>query len=100
MPNKNNSVLFIRMIPAKIKTNLCESPAKRWISVFLTFRPKAYFCCMENIFEANQSSVEKLSFDSFRNEVLQDYRWVCLSREASLIGRKEVLTGKAKFGIF
>ncbi|HEV7621370.1 MAG TPA: thiamine pyrophosphate-dependent enzyme, partial [Flavisolibacter sp.] len=55
---------------------------------------------MENIIEASQNSVEKLSFDSFRNEVLQDYRWVCLSREASLIGRKEVLTGKAKFGIF
>ncbi|MGN6401751.1 MAG: alpha-ketoacid dehydrogenase subunit alpha/beta, partial [Flavisolibacter sp.] len=33
-------------------------------------------------------------------EVLQDYRWVCVSREASLLGRKEVLTGKAKFGIF
>src|SRR6476661_6147868 len=55
---------------------------------------------MENIFEAGQSSLEKLSFDSFREEVLQDYRWVCISREASLLGRKEVLTGKAKFGIF
>ena len=55
---------------------------------------------MENTFEAKEYSVEKLSFESFRNEVLQDYRWVCVSREASLIGRKEVLTGKAKFGIF
>src|SRR3954467_9731230 len=55
---------------------------------------------MENSFEANQNSLEKLSFDSFRQEVLDDYRWVCVSREASLIGRKEVLTGKAKFGIF
>ncbi len=43
---------------------------------------------------------EKLSFDNFRNEVLKDYRFVCESRETSLIGRKEVLTGKAKFGIF
>jgi len=43
---------------------------------------------------------EKLSFDNFRNEVLKDYRIVCESRETSLIGRKEVLTGKAKFGIF
>jgi pyruvate/2-oxoglutarate/acetoin dehydrogenase E1 component/TPP-dependent pyruvate/acetoin dehydrogenase alpha subunit len=43
---------------------------------------------------------EKLSFDNFRNEVLKDYRFACLSREASLLGRKEVLTGKAKFGIF
>jgi pyruvate/2-oxoglutarate/acetoin dehydrogenase E1 component/TPP-dependent pyruvate/acetoin dehydrogenase alpha subunit len=43
---------------------------------------------------------EKLSFDHFRNEVLKDYRLACESREASLLGRKEVLTGKAKFGIF
>jgi len=45
-------------------------------------------------------SSEKLSFDRFRNEVLNDYRIACESREASLMGRKEVLTGKAKFGIF
>ena len=55
---------------------------------------------MENTFEASQQSLQHLSFDSFRDEVLQDYRWVCISREASLLGRKEVLTGKAKFGIF
>ena len=55
---------------------------------------------MENTFEGGQSSMDKLSFDNFRDEVLQDYRWVCISRETSLLGRKEVLTGKAKFGIF
>ena len=43
---------------------------------------------------------EQLSFDHFRNEVLKDYRISCESRETSLMGRKEVLTGKAKFGIF
>ena len=43
---------------------------------------------------------EKLSFDNFRNEVLKDYRFAFESRETSLLGRKEVLTGKAKFGIF
>lgn len=43
---------------------------------------------------------EKLSFENFRNEVLKDYRFACQSRETSLLGRKEVLTGKAKFGIF
>ena len=43
---------------------------------------------------------ERLSFDRFRNEVLKDYRIACESRETSLLGRKEVLTGKAKFGIF
>ncbi len=42
----------------------------------------------------------KLSFDRFREEVLNDYRVICISRETSLLGRKEVLTGKAKFGIF
>ncbi|MBL7743970.1 MAG: transketolase [Chitinophagaceae bacterium] len=42
----------------------------------------------------------KLSFDKFREEVLKDYKFACISREASLLGRKEVLTGKAKFGIF
>ncbi len=42
----------------------------------------------------------KLSFENFRNEVLKDYRYACISREVSLLGRKEVLTGKAKFGIF
>ncbi|MBK7937649.1 MAG: transketolase [Lewinellaceae bacterium] len=37
--------------------------------------------------------------DSYRNEVLNDFRICCLSREASVIARKEVLTGKANFGI-
>src|SRR5262245_4977714 len=54
---------------------------------------------MENTFETSQN-LDKLSFDSFRDEVLHDYRTVCISRETSLLGRKEVLTGKAKFGIF
>jgi len=35
-----------------------------------------------------------------KQEVLSDYRIACESRQASLLGRKEVLTGKAKFGIF
>lgn len=46
------------------------------------------------------SSTSRLSFDEFKNEALADYRQAVASREASLIGRKEVLTGKAKFGIF
>ena len=54
---------------------------------------------MENSFDTSPS-LENLSFDKFRQEVLGDYRWACISREASLLGRKEVLTGKAKFGIF
>jgi len=35
-----------------------------------------------------------------REEILKDYRLACESRQASLIGRKEVFMGKAKFGIF
>src|ERR1700749_69465 len=58
---------------------------------------------MENLFPnevLDHVDPEKLSFDKFREEVLNDYRSACESREASLLGRKEVLTGKAKFGIF
>ena len=36
----------------------------------------------------------------FREILLSDYRMACVSREVSILGRKEVLTGKAKFGIF
>lgn len=43
---------------------------------------------------------QQVSFDEFKVEVLNDYQLACISREASLTGRKEVLTGKAKFGIF
>ena len=42
----------------------------------------------------------EISFTSFKEEILKDYKIVCLSRAVSLLGRKEVLTGKAKFGIF
>ena len=55
---------------------------------------------MEHIIPNDILSEEKFSFDRFREEVLNDYRLACESREASLLGRKEVLTGKAKFGIF
>jgi len=55
---------------------------------------------MGNNIEDNESLSEKLSFDNFRNEVLDDFKVACISRETSLLGRREVLTGKAKFGIF
>jgi pyruvate/2-oxoglutarate/acetoin dehydrogenase E1 component/TPP-dependent pyruvate/acetoin dehydrogenase alpha subunit len=42
----------------------------------------------------------KIDFDAFKSEVLADFELACLSRETSLLGRREVLTGKAKFGIF
>ncbi len=50
--------------------------------------------------EITRGDVNVVSFDHFRNEVLNDFRIVNESRQASIIGRKEVLTGKAKFGIF
>jgi pyruvate/2-oxoglutarate/acetoin dehydrogenase E1 component/TPP-dependent pyruvate/acetoin dehydrogenase alpha subunit len=43
---------------------------------------------------------EILSFEDFKKEVLNDYKIATVSRECSLLGRREVLTGKAKFGIF
>lgn len=43
---------------------------------------------------------KSMDFQGFKNEILADYEIACLSREASLLGRREVLTGKAKFGIF
>ncbi len=41
-----------------------------------------------------------ISFDDFQAQILEDYRIAVTSRECSLLGRREVLTGKAKFGIF
>ncbi|MBC7553212.1 MAG: transketolase [Taibaiella sp.] len=49
---------------------------------------------------ATISKSDRLSFEEFKQEALDDYRLAVASREASHIGRREVLTGKAKFGIF
>lgn len=43
---------------------------------------------------------EGIDFETFKKEVIEDFRIANISREASLLGRREVLTGKAKFGIF
>ena len=43
---------------------------------------------------------QQVSFQDFKNSVLEDYRLGRISREMSYLGRREVLTGKAKFGIF
>ncbi|MDG1330271.1 MAG: thiamine pyrophosphate-dependent enzyme [Flavobacteriaceae bacterium] len=50
--------------------------------------------------QTNPKTTNKLSFEDFKTEVLNDYKIAVTSRECSLLGRKEVLTGKAKFGIF
>lgn len=50
--------------------------------------------------KSTSTNQEQLSFNQFRKEVLQDYQIAVISRECSYLGRREVLTGKAKFGIF
>lgn len=50
--------------------------------------------------ETKEVVIPSLSFDAFKDQLLSDYRIIVLSRECSLLGRKEALTGKAKFGIF
>lgn len=59
------------------------------------FGPK-YFDAMKT----TEAQAPALSHEEFKQSVLNDFRLANLSRQASLIGRKEVLTGKAKFGIF
>lgn len=49
---------------------------------------------------ATDSKTTNISFHDFKNEILNDYKIARISRECSLLGRREVLTGKAKFGIF
>lgn len=54
---------------------------------------------MEEIITPTYSN-DVLSYDAFKTQVLKDYKTAAISRETSLLGRREVLTGKAKFGIF
>lgn len=48
----------------------------------------------------SSSTKEEISLKKFKEKVLEDYRTVSLSREISVQGRREVLQGKGKFGIF
>lgn len=48
----------------------------------------------------NKENELKISFEAFKKRVLEDYRLAVLSRECSLLGRREVFSGKGKFGIF
>tara|TARA_R110000868_G_scaffold145181_2_gene365122 strand:+ start:19119 stop:21530 length:2412 start_codon:yes stop_codon:yes gene_type:complete len=50
--------------------------------------------------KVNLQTSNDISFDDFKEQILKDYEIAVLSRECSLLGRREVLTGKAKFGIF
>ena len=74
------------------------------LNSLLIFRHNQYFLLnlSTEIFSTMTETVIKteMTFDDFKTEVLNDYKTARLSRECSLLGRKEVLTGKAKFGIF
>lgn len=48
----------------------------------------------------NASFLENMPFEEFKKQALEDYKIAVISRECSILGRREVLTGKAKFGIF
>ena len=48
----------------------------------------------------NQEANLKISFEAFKKQVLSDYKTAVTSRECSVLGRREVFTGKGKFGIF
>lgn len=50
--------------------------------------------------EATYIETQQISFQDFKNQILADYKLGRISREMSYLGRREVLTGKAKFGIF
>ncbi|MCM8570536.1 thiamine pyrophosphate-dependent enzyme [Gramella jeungdoensis] len=50
--------------------------------------------------QSETQTENSISFDEFKSQILEDYRTAVTSRECSLLGRREVLTGKAKFGIF
>ena len=48
----------------------------------------------------SSSTKEEISLKKFKEKVINDFRTVSLSREVSIQGRREVLLGKGKFGIF
>ncbi|MGJ8593746.1 MAG: alpha-ketoacid dehydrogenase subunit alpha/beta [Aquaticitalea sp.] len=50
--------------------------------------------------QTDASTAKDMTFEDFQTEILNDYKIAVTSRECSLLGRREVLTGKAKFGIF
>jgi len=50
--------------------------------------------------QTNSNTTKTITFEDFKAEVINDYKVAVVSRECSLLGRREVLTGKAKFGIF
>ena len=48
----------------------------------------------------NKGEELKISYDDFKSQVISDYKIAVTSRECSVLGRREVFSGKGKFGIF
>jgi pyruvate/2-oxoglutarate/acetoin dehydrogenase E1 component/TPP-dependent pyruvate/acetoin dehydrogenase alpha subunit len=68
----------------------------RFFEISYQIKPKRF--TMAEVLSNKKSKTPKLT-KAYINQVKEDFRWSCISREASVLGRKEVLTGKAKFGI-
>ncbi len=66
------------------------------IAVFVTF----VYVEKTKFMQSETQTKDSISFEDFKAQVIKDYRIAVTSRECSLLGRREVLTGKAKFGIF
>ncbi|MFT6746562.1 MAG: 2-oxoisovalerate dehydrogenase E1 component [Glaciecola sp.] len=65
-----------------------------------SFATPISYTFMDDSLKNDVSSGSEIGLSDFKKSVLADYTLAVESREASLLGRKEVLTGKAKFGIF
>ncbi len=63
-------------------------------------KPNSKNTMADTKFTTDEIDASELSFDDFKDIVIADYKLAFESRQASLLGRREVLTGKAKFGIF
>ena len=66
------------------------------VTFHMNFFLNNFFTCNQ-IFSFRKMIKEltsEISYQSFKKEVLEDYKTVCLSRAMSVLGRKEVLTGK------
>ena len=81
---------FLMCINVKIRLNMFRNSDQKYIFVY-------YRIAMQ---QESKSATKGLNFEDFKHIVLNDFKLINESRQTSLLGRKEVLTGKAKFGIF
>jgi 2-oxoisovalerate dehydrogenase E1 component len=77
-------------------------PKPKYDPGYISSGPIPYFCAKYDFMsqEVMTEAQKPITLEEFKQQVLEDYRLCHVSRQASLLGRKEVLTGKAKFGIF